>query len=68
MNFLRFCKKKADQKVSFKDMGAGGITCSTVEQVARAVWEPKLTWGAYMATNDLPPYVIACSETQERFA
>ena len=29
-------------------MGAGGITCSTVEQVARAVWEPKLTWGAYM--------------------
>jgi phosphoribosylformylglycinamidine synthase len=55
-------------RVSFKDHGAGGNVCSTVEQV-----EPS-GYGAIIdlekvptAVDGLPPYVIACSETQERF-
>jgi len=55
-------------KVSFKDLGAGGVVCASVEQVA----EQKL--GADIALDkvhvsipDLPPEVIACAETQERF-
>jgi phosphoribosylformylglycinamidine (FGAM) synthase-like enzyme len=60
---------KTHPLVSFKDMGAGGNTCSTVEQV--------LHWGlgaeidlkkVHVATPDLHPSVIAASETQERFA
>lgn len=59
-------EKKMD-KVSLKDLGAGGIVCATVEQVA---------WHGYGADVDLdkvpvaieglPPEVIACAETQER--
>ena len=56
-------------KVSFKDMGAGGNVCSTVEQVV------DLGFGAdidlekiHVAMEGLDPSVIACSETQERFA
>ncbi|MFC1599424.1 phosphoribosylformylglycinamidine synthase subunit PurL [Patescibacteria group bacterium] len=56
-------------KVSFKDHGAGGNVCSTVEQVA------KLGFGAEVEIDNihtgmtgLHPSVIACSETQERFA
>lgn len=56
-------------KISFKDMGAGGNVCSTVEQVAG------LGFGAtidiekiHTAMEGLDPSVIAASETQERFA
>lgn len=59
--------KKLD-KVSFKDLGAGGNVCASVEQVA------PLGYGAvvdldkiHVAIKDLPPEVIACAETQERF-
>ena len=56
-------------KVSFKDMGAGGNVCSTVEQVAKAgygadVYLDKI----HVSMQNLHPSVIACSETQERFA
>jgi phosphoribosylformylglycinamidine synthase len=55
-------------KVSFKDMGAGGITCSTVEQVAKAGLGAQIDLGKVnVALEDLPPSVIACAETQERF-
>jgi phosphoribosylformylglycinamidine synthase subunit PurL len=62
--------QKADllKKVSFKDMGAGGITCSTVEQVAKANLGAEIDLGKVnVALDDLPPSVIACAETQERF-
>lgn len=55
-------------KVSFKDLGAGGNVCASVEQVA------PLGYGAtvdldkvHTALKGLPPQVIACAETQERF-
>ena len=54
-------------KVSFKDLGAGGVVCASVEQVA------DLGLGAdidldrvHTAVKDLPAEVIACAETQER--
>ena len=61
-------KKKLIHKVSFKDMGAGGISCSTVEQVAKVGLGAEIDLGkVHVAIKDLPPSVIACSETQERF-
>lgn len=61
-------KKKLLDKVSFKDMGAGGITCSTVEQVAKQDLGAVIDLGKVnVAIEDLPPHVIGCAETQERF-
>lgn len=61
-------KKKLLDKVSFKDMGAGGITCSTVEQVAKQGLGAKIDLGKVnVAIEDLPPQIIGCAETQERF-
>lgn len=61
-------KKKLVHKVSFKDMGAGGVTCSTVEQVAKNGLGAEIDLEkVHAALPDLPPSVIACSETQERF-
>ncbi len=61
-------RDKQLHRVSFKDLGAGGVVCASVEQVA-----PK-KMGAivdlekvHVSLNDLPPEVIACAETQERF-
>jgi len=61
--------KQAGIPIGFKDLGAGGISCA-VSEMAHA--------GGVGATLDLdkvntgglsfPPEVIACSETQERFA
>lgn len=60
-------EKKMD-KVSFKDLGAGGNVCASVEQVA------PVRMGAivdldkiHVALEGLPAEVIACAETQERF-
>lgn len=55
-------------KVSFKDLGAGGVVCASVEQVAPVgmgaiVDLDKL----HKAIADLPAEVAACAETQERF-
>jgi phosphoribosylformylglycinamidine synthase II len=61
--------KKLLDKVGFKDMGAGGITCSTVEQVAKTGLGAEIDLGKVnVALQDMPPSVIACAETQERFA
>ena len=61
-------REKKLHQVSFKDLGAGGNVCASVEQVA------PLGMGAtidldniHTALADLPPEVIACAETQERF-
>ncbi|MBU0667550.1 phosphoribosylformylglycinamidine synthase subunit PurL [Patescibacteria group bacterium] len=61
-------KKNLIKKVSFKDMGAGGVTCSTVEQVAKAGFGARIDLGKVnVSIVDLPPSVIGCAETQERF-
>ncbi|MBD3156652.1 phosphoribosylformylglycinamidine synthase subunit PurL, partial [Candidatus Peregrinibacteria bacterium] len=56
-------------KVSFKDHGAGGNVCSTVEQVAKRGYGADIDLGKiHIGMEGLHPSVIACSETQERFA
>lgn len=66
--FNKLKEQKLIDKVGFKDLGAGGVACATVE-LAEA--------GGYGAEIDLEkvptsmphlhPSVILCSETQERF-
>jgi phosphoribosylformylglycinamidine synthase subunit PurL len=59
-----------EQKVSigFKDLGAGGISCVTSEIAAHGGFGVRLDLDKVnVASKSLPPEVIACSETQERF-
>lgn len=66
--FKELQRKKLIDKVSFKDMGAGGITCSTVEQVAKSDLGAEIDLTRVnVAIENLNPSVIACAETQERF-
>lgn len=60
--------KNLIDKVGFKDLGAGGIACASVE-IAEAAG-----YGAEIDLEKVPtsmahlqPHVILCSETQERF-
>ena len=54
--------------VSFKDLGAGGIVCATVEQVAEHGFGADINLDlVHTSLADLSPEVIACAETQERF-
>ncbi len=56
-------------KVGFKDMGAGGNMCSTVELVAKKGMGAEIDLEKFpVGMENLHPSVIACSETQERFA
>ncbi len=55
-------------KVSFKDLGAGGNVCASVEQVAPAGMGAVVDLNKiHVSLQGLPPEVIACAETQERF-
>lgn len=56
-------------KVGFKDMGAGGILCATVELISEQGFGANIdVEKIHVAMEGLKPEVIACSETQERFA
>jgi len=60
-------KKKMIDKVGFKDLGAGGIMCVTVEMVERAGYGAEINLeNVPVSVEGLPPHVIACGETQER--
>ena len=54
-------------KISCKDLGAGGVVCASVEQVAdRGMGADVDLDKVHVALDDLPSAVIACAETQER--
>lgn len=54
-------------KVSFKDLGAGGIVCASVEQIATHNFGAEIELErVHVSIPDLLPEVIACAETQER--
>ncbi len=56
------------RSVSFKDLGAGGVVCASVEQVAERGFGADVSLDAvHVSIDDLPSEVIACAETQERF-
>jgi phosphoribosylformylglycinamidine synthase subunit PurL len=60
-------EKKLD-KVGFKDLGAGGVVCASVEQVADRGFGADIDLEkVHTAIQGLPPEVIAAAETQERF-
>jgi phosphoribosylformylglycinamidine synthase len=67
--FAELKKRGKLNKVGFKDMGAGGNVCSTVEQVEKKGFGAEIDLEKiHVAMPGLHPSVIACSETQERFA
>jgi len=54
--------------LGFKDMGAGGIMCSTSELCSDGNFGADIDLSKVnVSMKNLPSYIIACSETQERF-
>ena len=60
--------KRRNVRLGFKDMGAGGIMCSSSELCSDADLGAEINLdNVNVSIKDLPPYMILCSETQERF-
>jgi phosphoribosylformylglycinamidine synthase subunit PurL len=62
--------KEAREKgivLGFKDMGAGGIMCASSELCQSGGYGANLDVDKIHVSMKIPPYVTACSETQERF-
>lgn len=56
------------QKVGFKDLGAGGIACASVEIADGAGYGADVFLDdVHLGMDNLAPAVMLCSETQERF-
>ena len=61
-------EKNLINKVGFKDLGAGGVACASVELAETSgfgseIWMDKI----HIGMNGLHPSIYLCSETQERF-
>lgn len=60
--------EKDNVDVGFKDLGAGGISCATSELASSGGFGIEVSLDKVnVVSPHLPPEVIACSETQERF-
>jgi len=59
--------KKRKVKLGFKDMGAGGIMCSSSELCSDKDYGAEIDLDKVNVSMNLPSYIILCSETQERF-
>ncbi|MAG60924.1 phosphoribosylformylglycinamidine synthase [archaeon] len=59
--------KKQKVELGFKDMGAGGIMCASSELCEAADYGCELNLDKVHTSMDIPSFIIACSETQERF-
>ena len=61
-------EKNLIDKVGFKDLGAGGIACASVELADASGYGAVIELDAIPTSmENLHPSVILCSETQERF-
>lgn len=61
-------EKKLIDQVGFKDLGAGGVACASVELAEAAGYGAEIDLEKVPTSmNNLNPSVILCSETQERF-
>lgn len=62
--------EKAREKrvvLGYKDLGAGGIMCATSEMCSSGGYGAEIDLDkVHVGLENLPPFVIACSETQER--
>ena len=54
-------------KVAFKDLGAGGVVCATVELAEGGGFGADVDLDGLHTSGDFPAHVFACAETQERF-
>ena len=66
--FKMIKEKNLLNKVGFKDLGAGGVACASVELADTSGYGAEV-WldNVHVAVDDLHPSVVLCSETQERF-
>lgn len=61
-------EKKLIEKVGFKDLGAGGVACASVEMAEAGGYGAEIDLEKVpVSMKNLHPSVILCSETQERF-
>ena len=61
-------EKNLLNKVGFKDLGAGGVACASVELADTSGYGAEI-WldNVHVGMEGLHPSVVLCSETQERF-
>ena len=66
--FKYFQKHNMVNQVGFKDLGAGGVACASIE-LADAAGMGAEIWADEIHTSmpNLPSHITLCSETQERF-
>ena len=66
--FKKLAERQCLQQVGFKDLGAGGIACASVELADSGGYGAEVYLDA-VATSmpGLAPHVILCAETQERY-
>lgn len=61
-------EKNLIHKVGFKDLGAGGVACASVELAQTSGFGAEVDLEqVHVGMENLNPSVILCSETQERF-
>ncbi|MGC1182778.1 phosphoribosylformylglycinamidine synthase subunit PurL [Legionella sp.] len=66
--FAKLKKLNGINQVAFKDLGAGGIACATVELAHAGGYGAEIDLDYVpISMQDLPSYIVLCSETQERF-
>ena len=59
--------KKQKVDLGFKDLGAGGIMCASSELCADSGYGAAINLDKVHVSMFIPEFIIACSETQERF-
>lgn len=66
--FKRLREENLIDKVGFKDLGAGGVACASVELAEAGGYGAEVDLEKVpVSMPDLMPPVVLCSETQERF-
>ncbi|OGV49895.1 MAG: phosphoribosylformylglycinamidine synthase II [Legionellales bacterium RIFCSPHIGHO2_12_FULL_42_9] len=66
--FKKLAEKDLIDRVGFKDLGAGGIACASIEIADLSGYGAEVFLeNVHTTTSDLPPQVILCAETQERY-
>src|SRR3990167_3330808 len=66
--FKKLAEKDLINSVGFKDLGAGGIACASIEIADGAGYGAEVFLECvHTNISNLPPEVILCAETQERY-
>ncbi len=65
--FEQLKKEELYHQVAFKDLGAGGVVCASVEIAEGGGFGAEVDLDRLHKIGNYPPHVFACAETQERF-